>query len=469
MSEKFKVLIVGGSIAGLTLAHCLEKLGISYEILEQGDDICPQVGASVGILPNGAPVLDQLGLFDDIEKVIQPLEFARIRYRDGFFFESQYPNVLRARFGYPLAFLERQKFLAILYDRLNGKDRIQTGQGVVSIEDRGDRVVAKTTDGKEHWGHLAVGADGVHSIVRSELWRHANNAQPGRITSREMTALRVDYACVYGISSGVPGVQGGIQLSLLDNGVTIHVFNGKNRKVYWFVIVKTDRRYAYTDRPRFTTDDARKVCDDLKLKKLDDSVGFGDIWANCDAFTMTPLEEGWFNIWHFGRMVCIGDAVRKITPNIGQGANMAIEDAAALANALWRGDLDRAMADTAVMHDLVSAVSATRLARTNRVCRQSEFLTRLQANNSLFKSLLGRYVLPALHDIPAGSSAAVVAGTQLLAFVDPPARALRDMSWWTWLNILRAFAPKLHVLILVGAAALIAWLGVQILTWIYMY
>jgi len=95
--EDFKVLIVGGSVAGLALAHCLERLGISFDVLEQGDEISPQVGASIGILPNGALILDQLGIFDDIEKVIEPLVFARIRFPDGFSFQSEYPSIIRSR------------------------------------------------------------------------------------------------------------------------------------------------------------------------------------------------------------------------------------------------------------------------------------------------------------------------------------------------------------------------------------
>lgn len=128
-----------------------------------------------------------------------------------------------------------------------------------------------------------------------------------------MSALRVDYACVYGISSGVPGVEDGVQLSLLDRDLTIHVFNGKDRKVFWFIIIKTDKRYSYINRPRFDTQDAREVCESLKSKKLDSDLTFGAMWANCDIFTMTPLEEGWFKTWNLGRLVCMGDAVRKVS------------------------------------------------------------------------------------------------------------------------------------------------------------
>jgi FAD dependent monooxygenase len=99
MSEvKFKVIIVGGSIAGLTLAHCLHRLGIDYIVLERRDEISPQEGASVGIMPNGGRILDQLGLYDQIEELIEPLYSAHMRYPGGFSFQSQYPRILRERY-----------------------------------------------------------------------------------------------------------------------------------------------------------------------------------------------------------------------------------------------------------------------------------------------------------------------------------------------------------------------------------
>ncbi|POR31659.1 FAD-dependent monooxygenase [Tolypocladium paradoxum] len=453
MSEDFKVLIIGGSVAGLTLALCLEKLEISFEILEQSEDISPQVGASIGIMPNGALILDQLGIFEAVESVIEPLEFARIRFPDGFFFQSQYPSKIRSHFGYPLSFLERQKFLEILYNKIRHKDRVHTSQKALRIESREGRVVVRTAD-KEYSGHLVVGADGVHSIVRSEIWKHS---KPGTIADSEKSTLRIDYACVYGISSGVPGVEDGLQLSLLDHGLTIHVFNGKNRKVFWFVITKTNKRYSYTDRPHFDTQDAREICESLKSKKLDSALTFGDVWENRDIFTITPLEEGWFKTWHSGRLVCMGDAVRKLTPNLGQGANMAIEDAAALANTLWKGDLRRAMTDTRAMDDIIQHLSTSRLAITRQACRQSEFLTRLQAGDGVAKRLLARYVVPILHDLPAASSTATLRGTQRLEFVGLPARAGQQHAAWPLARNLRGCVPRSHVLFLICIGALITW------------
>ncbi|KAM0607061.1 hypothetical protein ACHAP1_003779, partial [Verticillium nonalfalfae] len=60
----FKVIIVGGSVAGLSLANMLEALGIDFILLEAHKIIAPQLGASIGLLPNGLRILDQLGCYE---------------------------------------------------------------------------------------------------------------------------------------------------------------------------------------------------------------------------------------------------------------------------------------------------------------------------------------------------------------------------------------------------------------------
>lgn len=96
----FTVIIVGGSIAGLVLAHSLDRVGIHYVVLESNHEIAPQVGASVGIMPNGARILDQLGLFDQIELEIEPLIRSHICYPDGFEFSSDFSVLFQQRYDH---------------------------------------------------------------------------------------------------------------------------------------------------------------------------------------------------------------------------------------------------------------------------------------------------------------------------------------------------------------------------------
>ena len=60
-TKSYNVLIVGGSIAGLSLANMLERAGIEFIILEAYKEIAPQVGASIAIYPHFARILDQIG------------------------------------------------------------------------------------------------------------------------------------------------------------------------------------------------------------------------------------------------------------------------------------------------------------------------------------------------------------------------------------------------------------------------
>lgn len=85
MQSPLCVIVVGGSIAGLTLAHCLDHAGIDYLVLEKHHDIGETcIGGPVGIQPNGARILAQLGLSAAISKVGEPVTTIHVGYPGGF-------------------------------------------------------------------------------------------------------------------------------------------------------------------------------------------------------------------------------------------------------------------------------------------------------------------------------------------------------------------------------------------------
>jgi 2-polyprenyl-6-methoxyphenol hydroxylase-like FAD-dependent oxidoreductase len=66
-----RIVIVGGSVAGLTLANILEQIGIDYILLEKYASIAPDLGASIATFPNGGRILDQIGCYDKIAELIE--------------------------------------------------------------------------------------------------------------------------------------------------------------------------------------------------------------------------------------------------------------------------------------------------------------------------------------------------------------------------------------------------------------
>ncbi|KAJ9217703.1 hypothetical protein DTO166G4_885 [Paecilomyces variotii] len=454
--SNFRVIIVGSSIAGLTLAHCLQRANINHVVLEQREEIAPQIGASIGILPNGARILDQLGLYRHVEELVEPLEVAHIIYPDGFSFSSRYPKILAGRFGYPIAFLERQKFLEILYRTYPDKSNILLNKKVVDVRFLGQEACVVTNDGSTYTGNLVVGADGVHSRIRSEMWRRADETHPRLITHREKTGMKAEYACIFGISSPIEGLKAGEQVNAFYDGLTIITIHGKGGRIFWFMIKKMEKKFTYPDRPRFPPEDVKRVVATIGQYRIWGNIYVKDLWDRKEVMSMTPLEENVFETWYYDRMVLLGDSVHKMTPNFGQGANCAIEDAALLASLLESvlhnndhgAGTPRKPSDLEDIDSLLRLYQQRRYSRVKSIYRQSRMVTRLHARDGLFNIIIGRYYAPYAADLPADIASKAIADAEMLRYLPVCQRSgpgwaeycsgqrTNTWSWWAMLIII---------------------------------
>jgi len=89
------------------------------------------------------------------------------------------------RLRYPIISLDRKKVLEVLYQSYPDKSKILVNKRILEVKLSGDNASVVTDDGNIHTGDLIVGADGVHSRIRSEMWRLADKVQPGLITPQE--------------------------------------------------------------------------------------------------------------------------------------------------------------------------------------------------------------------------------------------------------------------------------------------
>ncbi|KAL5339398.1 FAD/NAD(P)-binding domain-containing protein [Aspergillus crustosus] len=433
--ERFKVIIVGGSIAGLTLAHCLHRANIDHVVLEKRAEIAPQEGATIGLWPNGNRILDQLGLYDEVgrdgETAKEWLMWIHLVYPDGFVFSHDTPRILYERFGYGLIFLERQKLLEILYQRYPDKSKILLGNAVVEIQQSASGVSVNTADGTNYHGSIVVGADGVHSRVRSEMWRLAESLSPGLVTAKERKTLTAEYACVFGISSSIPGLQGGENINVCTRGFASVTFHGDGR-VYWFMITRLDRRYIYPHIPRYTVKDAEDLCARFAHVRISGNVTVRDIWESRQVGSMTAMEEGVFKTWTHDRIVLLGDAVHKSTVVTGQGANNAIEDAAVLATLLEKlltkgnkGNNEQHL-DSQEITAILKEFQVLRYARSKTLYERSRLAVRVQTCDSLAKRVIGRYIMPRIKKQIAEAASALMAGGPVIGFLPLSARSLRE-------------------------------------------
>ncbi|KAJ4354876.1 hypothetical protein N0V95_003410 [Ascochyta clinopodiicola] len=399
-----KVLIAGGSVAGLTLANVLEQLGIDYLVLEKYGKIAPDVGASIGIFPNGFRILDQLGCYDAIRSLVEGADaFQSLGMRNE---HGQVVSELKdaskkfiERLGYGPVFVDRQMIIQILYDNLRDKSKILTKTGVIKVEQTMGGVQVITEDGSIFRGDILVGADGVHSTVRSEMWRLADQDKPGYFPVSERSNVPTEYCCIFGISHPNDKFEKYSSQNVQGQNYSYLVATGPNHRIYWFLFKKLPEiaRGLYENIPRYTDEQRDALAAEHANDLLSDTLTFGELYKTRTTATLQALPEVVFKKWYYTRIITIGDAAHKFNPIGGQGGNSAIEDAAVLANQLHKlisnSDKVAGFADAEVSQAFQETQSI-RFDRTNTFLKKSHDQQSMQAMDTFISKFIAKYVVP---------------------------------------------------------------------------
>ncbi|KAK0615696.1 hypothetical protein B0T17DRAFT_510279 [Bombardia bombarda] len=435
---KLKVVIVGGGIAGLTLANALERspIPIDYVVLEARDEFVPMAGATIGVAPNGSRILDQIGLYDDVIPLLHLVSNSGLHISDdksdgrSLTGDSRldFFSLTQARTGYAGAFVERKELLEIMVRHIGRKECLLTDKSVCAVEQDEDGATVICADGTKYRGDVVVGADGIRSKTRAEMWRAV--AEEGKVDmEKEREVMTAEYQCVFGISKPVPGLDAGSNDITHSEGVSTLVVTGNGGRVYWFLFGRMDRVYKMDEIPRFSALDAEafaKKHSQLAIRPQG-LVKLGHLWEAREHATLIALEEGDFAHWTAGRIVCLGDAVHKMTPNNGSGGNLAMESAAALANELYR-----LAANTSTPHQLTTRRVQESFQRFQRrmhprakeFIKTSAFVTRIQALVGFKERFIVNYFYPYMGDFPINISSDVQVGAPRIDYLPVPPRSL---------------------------------------------
>lgn len=217
------------------------------------------------------------------------------------------------RCGYDTVFLDRRLVLHVIFKHIQSKSKVLLNKRFASVDHTEKGVIVHCEDGSSYVGDILVGADGIYSAVRREMWKCADVIQPGLITEAERRCVSSEYQVLYGMSSATAGLhKGNYDVTYMKDRSTM-VITGKENTVYWFIFKKLDRVYHVGEIPRYTKEDAANFAEqnlDINIEK-EPKVTFGDIWRNRKCYTLVATEEASFNTWTFARFVCLGDAVHK--------------------------------------------------------------------------------------------------------------------------------------------------------------
>lgn len=307
------VLIVGGGIAGLATAAGLARAGIPCEIVERTESWAP-VGAGIVLSVNAMRVMRGLGLDEAVIARGARLGRGAITDPDGRTLGASDFAVLEPEFG-PTIALHRASLHAVL--REGARDvPVSLGTSVDKLEQHEDSVDVRLSDGREQRYGLVVGADGLRSRVRELVFGDDRIRYAGYTCWRLVVASPVEAA-------------------------EMREMWGRGQR-FGVVPIDAERLYCFAvaNAPRGEPDPS-----DGRLERFRERfAGFGGQVPEILRALRTPdelihndLEELAEGPWHDGRVLLLGDAAHAMTPNMGQGAAMALEDSMVLVDLLREG------------------------------------------------------------------------------------------------------------------------------------
>lgn len=306
MTDRKKIAIVGGGIAGLTFARCLTTADYEIHIFEKKEHF-GEIGAAISVFPNALCVMDYLGILNNILESSGPIKTVYLKTSTGKILSKSEPNS-----DYPIICMHRTDLHHILLENIDAK--LYNNYSLNKLTHQADgKIELEFENGENLLFDAVIGADGIHSVVRQNIINDRKPMFRGYNIWRGV--VKTDFDIGYGSETYGKGQRVGI----------VPIKDG----VYgWWATSNED--YLQDDNPEGTKE---------KLERL-----FGN-WHQ----PIPELIEKTENIiknslvdriphrgWTKGNATLLGDAAHPTTPNLGQGGCMAIEGAYILAKSVQK-------------------------------------------------------------------------------------------------------------------------------------
>jgi 2-polyprenyl-6-methoxyphenol hydroxylase-like FAD-dependent oxidoreductase len=359
MKKKLSIAIVGAGMGGLAVAATLRAVGIDVQVYEQARQF-GRIGAGIQMLPNSSRVLRHIGVEQKLRKTaFQPYSHLN-RVWDTGEVKRELP-MPESLYGAPFLCMHRGDLHQALLENLP-QEIIHLNKELVGLEQRNGQVVLSFADGTKAQADAAIGADGVHSLVRDIIIGPDAPIHKGRIAYRAVfdTAL-----------------MGGTKIAPSrtkwwgpDRHIVIYYTKADQSEIYFVTSVPEPANWI--------TKESWSAKGDVKELRAAYEGFHPEVMAvlnACpDCHKWAILEREPLPKWSDGRVVLLGDSCHPMTPYMAQGAATSIEDAAVLARCL-----------AAVEHDDIERAfqmyEATRKPRTSRIQAISSANTWMSGGN----------------------------------------------------------------------------------------
>jgi 2-polyprenyl-6-methoxyphenol hydroxylase-like FAD-dependent oxidoreductase len=331
IASTMRVNIIGAGVAGLTLAKALKKRNkdmsntshkFIINVYERGNTIVPFHGGAGFSLQSGLIILKNLGLNQELmDEFFHPIHIIEQNTSDGQLLASSNITSATKSEECVVAGVRRSKLLEWLARDI----RIHFNKELEFCETRGNVAVIKFTDGTVEECEVLIGADGMRSTVRTQIFGYSDPIFSGHSMWYGISRLNIEDDLYNSIQNRM--------ISHVGRGfyTGMHCLGQEGHVMFW--------KAYHTEKEKMETwghaelDHAKRklyyTSDDI-TEPFPSIVKEAERLMHLGLYYRPPLK----NRWHKGRIVLIGDAAHPIPPYLGRNADLAIEDAALLAKLL---------------------------------------------------------------------------------------------------------------------------------------
>jgi 2-polyprenyl-6-methoxyphenol hydroxylase-like FAD-dependent oxidoreductase len=346
-----KALIAGAGIGGLAAGIALRRAGLEVQVFERTPRL-REIGAALSIWPNGSRSLLALGVK---ARALTVRQLSVRTWRGRHLMEAPV-DAMRERYGCDMTFVHRADLQAALLNAF-GQEGLRLDAEVIGFADEANQVNVMLRNGTSAEGDLLVGADGLRSAVRRQLLGDGDPVYLGSTVWRGMVS-----------ANGMP-VDAGHGLNWFGRGSEFLAFHLADDHIYWAGVTKEPE--GGRPGPAGHKQDLLERFADWQapVPRLIAATPDEAILRN-DMYDRLPAP-----CWRVGRVTLLGDAAHPMTPNQGQGACQALQDAVVLGESL---------AAAPGVGEAFELYEQRRLRQANRVVTMSRQATRgVQVENAV--------------------------------------------------------------------------------------
>lgn len=315
MNTSREIAIIGGGIGGLTLAIALQRKGFNPTIYEQAPEL-KMIGAGLGLSGNAIKAFSEIGIEDAVLKAGSVLKRMAIKDMYGRVLNETNSERISEQYGIANNFsIHRADLHEALLERTD-KRKLVLSKTCTAFEQTATKVKLTFQDGTTAIAGYVIACDGINSIFRKKLLPAALPRYSGYTCWRAV----IEYA--------PPGFDRDQTSETWGPGARFGIVPLSHNRLYWFATLnasaKDSKLKAYTKKDilKHFQNFHHPIPEIIKATKEEQL-----IWS--DINDLAPIKQFAFN-----NILLLGDAAHATTPNMGQGACMAIEDAATLANCM---------------------------------------------------------------------------------------------------------------------------------------